>query len=996
MGRVLGASAALLCLSFAVSAAIAPAAAEKVGVAAAVNPDAFSSLSGAPRSQLNIGKSIFYNERINTTTSGLVQVLLVDGSTFTVGPGSDLVIDKFVYDPQTKTGQIAASFSKGVMRFVGGKISKHEGGVTIDTPAGALAIRGGMVQGNGKIWSFLYGVQMTLKGNNGKTYTVYEPGYTLDLSTGTPTIRPTTAADTGTLMSSLTNSNSAGVGNSSDQQSGNQLQTVDTLSLQDMISDAAAEQATDTATETNPTTEPNEAPEPQPTEVTVRVLNAPGVYTAFPGTSDEFTTEDGNDAGILGGDPVATVDDFEWTFSIENGRLVGTVSGLLDSFQDCPDGPGSCQIHTEVISDAQVDFPTEFPVDQCAFGVCAVTDATVTQDDETTTYVGLAVLKKDFFAYHLVNAPETGPLTHALDYDYHPEPILAFGGTGHDFGTPSGRTFAFLLTPDVKEALNGSGAIGPFAGAGSSPQIPTDQDGNPIGPPPAISPLLYLEKDSASPDDQSRAVWLQTGLYINTTPAEGETEFDQQSWVNVALGAVNPETGGLFGARRGGAAVDFYNYEYGECGTECGGYTTREAFAFTGDIASLAGPDGSHFMGSDDPNIVIGIDSTGTHNIGRDIPLDPNPSEIQNQSGAVYHIGVGLGTLPPQDQTLDGTYQGYAAGMVQSSVPSQDFANVVASRSPDDFGITFDNTRNTLSADLSVYDIQHTDSATGRYSLSFGDNSDSTGRSAYIDNLHYAAIENGSNQVSNWNGQGFADYDNTVATSYLVGGDQLNVTQFFPDTFEADEATGYRPFCTDCGFLQWGAWGTRVAFGDGTENNPNATQYVDNVHLGWWVAGDIATQGDEFADLDKLSALNATATYSGHAIGNVANNIDGNGRKTYVAAGDLSMTWNFKPQAGSLTIDKFDKPNFGGNGLTFTGPMSAPGQLSAKHFQGSLTGQLPENLGSVSGSAAGSFVNDGGKKAAGVIGNWNVGGDAYKAGGIFAGSGTPAPGAPGP
>jgi hypothetical protein len=72
-GRVLRAGA-LLGLSFAVAAAIAPAAADKVGVAAAVNPDAFSSLAGAPQSQLNIGKSIFFNERIKTTDSGLVQV----------------------------------------------------------------------------------------------------------------------------------------------------------------------------------------------------------------------------------------------------------------------------------------------------------------------------------------------------------------------------------------------------------------------------------------------------------------------------------------------------------------------------------------------------------------------------------------------------------------------------------------------------------------------------------------------------------------------------------------------------------------------------------------------------------------------------------------------------------------------------------------------------------------------------------------------------------
>src|ERR1700681_2287807 len=87
-------TAALLGLSLGLAVSIGPADADKVGVAAAVNPDAFSSLSGSPHTQLNIGKSIFYNERINTTGSGLVQVLLVDGSTFTVGPGSDLVLHK--------------------------------------------------------------------------------------------------------------------------------------------------------------------------------------------------------------------------------------------------------------------------------------------------------------------------------------------------------------------------------------------------------------------------------------------------------------------------------------------------------------------------------------------------------------------------------------------------------------------------------------------------------------------------------------------------------------------------------------------------------------------------------------------------------------------------------------------------------------------------------------------------------------------------------------
>src|SRR5665811_2045275 len=94
---------AFLGLAIAVGPVIKPAMADKVGVAAAVNPDAYSSLSGTPDKQLKIGKSIFYNERINTTNSGLVQVLLMDGSTFTVGPNSNLTIDRFVYDPRKKT-----------------------------------------------------------------------------------------------------------------------------------------------------------------------------------------------------------------------------------------------------------------------------------------------------------------------------------------------------------------------------------------------------------------------------------------------------------------------------------------------------------------------------------------------------------------------------------------------------------------------------------------------------------------------------------------------------------------------------------------------------------------------------------------------------------------------------------------------------------------------------------------------------------------------------
>ena len=153
------------------------------------------------------------------------------------------------------------------------------------------------------------------------------------------------------------------------------------------------------------------------------------------------------------------------------------------------------------------------------------------------------------------------------------------------------------------------------------------------------------------------------------------------------------------------------------------------------------------------------------------------------------------------------------------------------------------------------------------------------------------------------------------------------------------------------------------------------------------MAGNISTaaQLDALA-IDPLQAQGAVATFDGHAIGNVANNIDGSGWKTYVAAGDLNMNWNFAQRAGDLTISKFDT-SVTPEGLTFSGQMSAPGVADGNQFSGTLSGRLPSNLDlkSLSVGAAGSYVNNGNAVAAGVIGNWNVGNSAYRATGIFAG-----------
>ncbi|MGH6737014.1 MAG: FecR domain-containing protein [Methyloceanibacter sp.] len=988
---------------------MSPAQADKVGVAAAVNPDAFSSLSGTPDKQLNIGKSIFYNERINTTNSGLVQVLLVDGSTFTVGPNSDLTIDKFVYDPNKKTGQVVATFSKGAMRFVGGKISKNEGGVSVKTPAGALAIRGGMFQAsvNGtKIKaSFLYGVSLSFSGNNGVRKDVFQQGYTLDLSSGTPVVRPTTQDDVQFFAKAFSGGGTVFVGGQGNQPSGNnnQLSMVDTISLQDLISDATATQIDSTLQkeETNEVA-PNEPtntgddnpppgntgnnppppdntgnppppddtgnPPPPPILVETRVLTAPGTFTAFRDTDDEYTTGNGGDQGVVGGDPNATVDDFTWTFSIVDGRLVGTVTGQTDSF------PGDGEPVVVGSSPASVNFPASFPGTQCANGVCVVTDATITQDGETTNYIGQFVGKKGFFAYNVI----------AGHFDFEGEEpaqviedpsdrILAFGGTAHNFGTPSGKLYLFALTPDVRTM-----SPAPFSSAESMPAqgfIPGQT---------SVSPLMLLTKDS---NPESRDVWLQTSFYIGDTSGEGG--YDQQSFVNIALGGI--ESGGLVGARRGGAQVDLYpQYDGGygcdgECIVNSNDYYIpqrgRETYAFTGDIASLASADGDHFLGTEDPNVVIGFDSTGSQNIGRDIPLDPESSSVENQSGSTYHVGVGLGSVQPGTQQ-GGTFQGYAAGMVESEVPTGGFTNVVASESLDDFSLSFDPVTNTLQAGITVYDVHNTDNATDGYNFAFGDDpQDPQNRSAYIDDQHYAAIESadGTSVIHQLNKNNEVLYQNAAATSYFVSGEQLNVTKYFPSVFGEPVNGIGQPFCEGCEFMKWGAWGSRVAFNNG-DTGPH---YIDNIHLGWWVAGTPTS----VAELNDLWDKNASATYNGHVIGDVASKLNSDNWKTYIAAGDLTMNWNFAQRAGDLSITNFDGRGF----RTEPGGLTQPSRDINK-FAGSLTQFQGRSLTNLTGGAVGSFFKGPQSVAQGVGGNFNLKATDYKAGGIFIGSGIPGPG----
>jgi hypothetical protein len=115
-----------------------------------------------------VGTDVVFKED-QTKDDGQTQILFLDQSTLTVGPNSLIVLDEFVYDPNASDGKLAISLGTGVLRFVGGVISK-KAGVSIDTPTASLVIRGGisMVAYRGDITQVLviFG-QTTIQPKNG-------------------------------------------------------------------------------------------------------------------------------------------------------------------------------------------------------------------------------------------------------------------------------------------------------------------------------------------------------------------------------------------------------------------------------------------------------------------------------------------------------------------------------------------------------------------------------------------------------------------------------------------------------------------------------------------------------------------------------------------------------------------------------------------------------------------------------------------------------------
>ncbi len=955
MGKRILRAAAVLALSLSTGTALAQA---RVGVTAAVNPQSDFDRIGGVRTVV-IGDDVLYEDRIVTGDGGLVQVLFVDGSNFTVGPSARVVIDEFVYNPSTGSGSLVAEVTSGALRFVGGKLSKQGGQVRFRTPGGTLGVRGGITNIDlspaclpdgscpSATASLVFGDELVLTLPGGGDRRVDTPGYSFAFfGTGAATrveVLPTSRLDLSTLQQRLagTPGRSGGsrnvptdedVASSGVPAINSVLAPVAVLprprpAITSRYSPDSASPGVATTTQLVNLTVMQPADSDAITDDVVSELPPRPPRPPRPPEPPKPPTVDNRIAALVTPRRYETTDG---TVLRDPGKV-----GIVTSLDLAPFGASLIENADGRVVALQIGADRlPFPAEEGESRIRSFQSKTLGYTVEGTVYRGA----DNFALYYL---QEAGGADKAEDVAYFltgeataPEVLLTAGGDALTV-----RRYA--LTDDYQKRARG---------------IRSELH--------LLNPLVAREFGSAlanaaetkvhvvqNADDPNLAGTLYGGLLIEGQGAA------QRSAVNVDTGYVTTNgTGGLVvvGHRRGS-------------------YRTDAELA----ASVLAGATGSRPTGTKSGGTVFGANGENfVYTSGESVrPLDEgderlfvdrqqargplSPSELRSMTTQVATLEdtVATGSLTRSTHSITG----YAAGMIE---PNGRDAIAFRSTEAGDFRIDFNAPGSTLGGVIRVDDIDDQDPVVRSFNLAFGTDifggASSRGRGTYVDDDTFAAVatgptnEPGSPQTTMTTDEGATiRHERTTPGTYMISSDAVHQPQLFA-------GAGVTP--CECRFMEWGWWGTSTEFeGDGL-----AGPRSDYAHLGTWVAGDITPA----AELPTTG----TGSYAGHAVGTVVAAQPGGGNARYVAAGQLRVDYDFGSRSGDLSINRFDGKSFGGR---IAGGVAQDGV--GNRFRGNLSGS------GLTGSADGAFARGPQGNAQGVLGAFNVRGSGYRATGNFLG-----------
>ena len=93
--------------------------------------------------KLSTGSKIYFGDTIIVKAQSNAQILLLDETALTVGEKSEITIDEFIYDPQSKVGKIVSNIKIGTVKIITGEISKkNPDNLEVNVPTGSVGARG--------------------------------------------------------------------------------------------------------------------------------------------------------------------------------------------------------------------------------------------------------------------------------------------------------------------------------------------------------------------------------------------------------------------------------------------------------------------------------------------------------------------------------------------------------------------------------------------------------------------------------------------------------------------------------------------------------------------------------------------------------------------------------------------------------------------------------------------------------------------------------------
>jgi trimeric autotransporter adhesin len=848
---------------------------EKVGVNSAVNPDAQGTPPGGVARRLVIGQDVVFNERITTSAAGQTQLLFVDQSAMTVGPNSDLTIDQFVYDPQSGTGKLAMSATRGVLRYVGGKLSKQDNAVTLRTSTATLAVRGGAfiadIQSNGTTEAvFVFGNGLTVSAVNGQTDTIRRPGFQVIVTTGGSSgpipVSPQQLAqllaqldgrqggtggasviptDTIVGQSGISGTVSGNLGGSIQQALQNQVggptntsPPVNIVNLQTDIVPQPNPICNDPSCTVIVGAEINSQPTPITYAGQLKSTN-PALPSAPPAGS-------GTTTGFVAQTPNGQVPYAGGTLSFPGGSAQsGVFAGSFGSVgaMTFPLVPGSASFGPQGTSSS--------------FGA----------------FSGTSFLSSDNTFFYASITPASQPT----------QRLFIFGGTptSSSFYQPTGNTriFAFTVQPDA--ALQST-----------LPFIRSQAGGNLANG--IVSPFYIVAPATTAIGDSSTnaaARGMQASLAINGQGA------NQQSAIAVTAGTIGTQSNGqpgFAGAMRGSSQLS----------------ASGPPVRLGSTVGTPVDGNGNSFYGSNSISGFV-LDQAGS------------PAAEVSLSGAATAYGFVQPVLPTPLPNAVGTNRttqalsGSFGGLMYTTAQSTPYAVSGGSL------ISTDAATNRVQATLSGNAIPTQAAGVSGLTMQFGGLTGAPGGQAFVDNSNFAALESQTNPQQM--------VINGTAT-------QPNGQLYLVSSGAAGTPTNLLPagasYC-QCQFLQWGYWGGDLT----TANSSNpATPRIDRGGINTWVAG-VATPQSNLNSLISQSAtasysghaigsvFNNGASYLaaggfngtynfGTQIGQVAvTNFDGH---NFVAGGKAPLT------GANYSFSGSPAPGFTGtvNG-TFFGPNAA-------------------------------------------------------------------------